>query len=324
MTIALTLTADGRFSIDPDLVALIENLPDHLTITAVFSRRDPSASQLERNELIETQVQSITSLSPKLHYQFIDDAIDQPEMEILGQRLEQTPAPQSLYIQRDGRLPFRIPLTWQTRLTLQRDLGGAFVALREERQEPIYVLQGHGELTPGGQHSCAALLKNLQFAGFAPKTLNEPDLAKLGRIPTDGALLIAGPTHPLGPDTIAKLSEFLTNGGRTFIAADWRIPTDLALVLRRQGIFIGAGVPTGIPQLLNQEPGPPAEVVNSIHQALTGSGRGFQLLVLDPNKHLFQNSPLTQPLRTSGQQLLSPTTTHRDLGPSSPYQHRQS
>lgn len=136
------VTPDGRFSIDQDLVALIEDLPEHLTITAVFSRRDSNASQLERNELIETQVQSITSLSLKLHYQFIDDVIDLPEMELLGRRLEQTPAPQSLYIQRDGRLPFRIPLTWQTRLTLQRDLGGAFVALREDRQEPVYVLQG--------------------------------------------------------------------------------------------------------------------------------------------------------------------------------------
>ena len=101
--------ADGRFSVDPDLAVIIDNLQHDIELIAVPSRAATlRVLRLARNETIEQQLQQFIALSPRLSYRFIDNQIDQPEMELLGQDLEQKPAPQSIYVKRDNRLPFRI------------------------------------------------------------------------------------------------------------------------------------------------------------------------------------------------------------------------
>ena len=78
----LDLTVDGRFSVQPELATLIENLADDVTVVGLFARSvDPTAPpitarQNELNETIEAQVQRLTELSPLLSYQFIDSEID--------------------------------------------------------------------------------------------------------------------------------------------------------------------------------------------------------------------------------------------------------
>ena len=209
---------------------------------------------------------------------------------------------------RDDRIPFRIPITGNTRFILQREFGGALVALAQDRTTPLYVLQGHGELSLTGDEACTVVLRELELAGFTPRPLNEPALDRLGRIPIDGVLLIPGAIHPLGHATIDKLSRYLRDGGAVFIAADWRTPDDLAIFLRRIGIIIAQGAVTNPADLLTDEPGPPGLVVNSVAFSLLGRDRRFDKITIDPEQHVFRFINHRRH-HCSGKQLMMPLST---------------
>ena len=55
----------------------------------------------------------------------------------------------AIYATRGDRA-FRIPLSPASRIYLQRDLGGALIALSTEHPTTAVIIQGHGELRPDG------------------------------------------------------------------------------------------------------------------------------------------------------------------------------
>jgi hypothetical protein len=179
-------------------------------------------------------------------YRHIDPVLHKPTLAEFKQRYREASSPAIYVVRPSTNRAFRIPLNNATRQVLQRDVGGALVALADPQPPQISLLQGHGELRPdggledGGDH----LIRALELAGFVVMPV-EP--ARGGKVSPNSLLLIAGPVAPLGPD-VELVRTHLADGGAAMILIDDRGPLDLALALRTRGILCGPALPAGLRQ----------------------------------------------------------------------------
>lgn len=311
----LDASADARFSLDPVLVDLASTLAEEVSLVALWSRRDDGRGEAALGRWLDERLKRLAASAPKLRLQHIDAILDQPEIERFAQEHGEAVAP-SLYVLREGRRPFRIPLTGALPFTWQRDLGGALVAVTSSTQTPVYVFQGHGELTldGGDAHGLSALLHRLELAGFARATrLGPAELSRWGRVPGDGILLIPGPTAPLGEEAVRALDAYLRDGGAAMILADHRCPDDLALLLRRWGLIIARGQVANLAELGSDLPSRgEVPVVHHVDASQRGPDRRFTRLLLGPGQGLASGvgpNPLTDQVAASRRTVISPDST---------------
>ncbi len=237
--LAADLSADRRFSIDPALATLAAAQTENVSITAFWG--NDAADVLDD---IETALQRIAGLSSHLRYRRIDPELQQPLKAAFESEHGCAVDAPALYLTR-GKQAFQINVHALLRRRLQREIGGALVALADPQPPLAAVLQGHGELRPGGggEDGCDLALRDLELAGFRVALL---DAARPGSFPAEALLVVPGPTAPLGSRDIADLDRHLHDGGSALVLADDRAPADLTAWLRRRGVLGGAGVPQDV------------------------------------------------------------------------------
>lgn len=101
----------------------------------------------------------------------------------------------------------------------------------------IYTLEGHGEVEMGTQ-----MTDNLERANYQVESLN---LLSSDSVPEDtGCLLIASPQSDLTEDEADKIIEYLQNGGKALIFADYTMEElpNFERVLESYGITPGGGI----------------------------------------------------------------------------------
>ncbi len=330
--IAWDLTPMRRFSVRPELQELLAGLDHPVDLVLVW---DPA--QHAQASYIRDHLERIAAQTPRLHLREIHAVRDQPRLDLLAQRLGAPPLRASLYALRPERPAFRLPLHPGSIHTLQRDLAGALINLRQDDPTPIYVLQGHGELPASdeGPEGCSRLLAYLRLGGYRVELLDParllgpapapsaepvdgaPDAAPdaepvdapppaggLGRIPKDGILLLPAPRASLGARTRAMIREFLVDGGRMLVLADRRIPPGLRALLRDWSLDVGDP---------HREPGAPAAIVRSLDAALRLPGRPFDVLLLGSDYGLNADGEtarqITGAAAATGQRVASPLSS---------------
>ncbi len=298
------LSADRRFSIDPALATLVEAQTEAVTITAFWG--NDYAGGLED---IETALQRIAGLSAQLRYRRIDPELQQPLKAAFETDHGAVDAP-ALYLTR-GKRAFRINVHALLRRRLQREVGGALVALADPRPPLAVVLQGHGELRPGGgrDDGCDLALRDLELSGFQ---LALVDAARPGSFPADALVIVPGPTAPLGARDVADLERHLHDGGSALVLADDRAPADLTAWLRRRGVLGGAGVPQDVIERRGvawvddaQAKLVPNGVLRSMANHLGGQE---DHLLLAGSECLNDQQEITRALAAGGRSLLLPRT----------------
>lgn len=290
-------SADRRFTLSPRLVQLIDTQQEPVELVAIWGTDAQAAL-----EPLEAMLKRMGTVSPKVTYRRIDPELQKPVLEKFREQYHDA-QPFTLYVTR-GERAFAIGISGYTRLVLQREVGGALVSLAQKKLPVAYVLEGHGELRPGGgtDNGGGMLRDSLALAGFQVQVI---DASTTQDPAPDGILVLAGPTSPLGERDIKRIDQHLHDGGGLLILADDQAPNDLIWWLRRHGVFVGG---PSAPDPAAETPNP-AQIVVTLSHFFKGQEAIF------PNHRLLVDGslinpqqPVTQALAAGGVPLLSPWT----------------
>ncbi|MCK6491135.1 MAG: GldG family protein [Planctomycetes bacterium] len=266
--LVLDLSADRRFTLSERLVRILAGQDQAVELVSIWSADEEGAF-----EPVRTALERMATVSPRVTHRHLDPELQKPLLAAFAERHREA-QPRSLYVVRGERV-FKIALGERSRLYLQRDVGGALLTLAEPTPPAAWLLQGHGELRPGGggEDGGDQLTHLLSLAGFQVEAVTP---ARSADPRADGVLVVAGPTAPLGARDLRLLGDHLRDGGSALVAVDDRCPADLGAWLRLRGLAPGPARP--------QDPGAffapdaacqPPMVLVSMRRHLAGQEVGF-------------------------------------------------
>lgn len=305
-------SADHRFSLSPALVTLLNQQQEPVELVSIWPMELDGVTRS-----ISDGLRLMDECAAKVTYRHIDPVLHKPTLAEFQQRYREASVPAIYVVRPSTNRAFRIPLNDSTRRVLQRDVGGALVALADPQPPQVSLLQGHGELRAGGGNDDGGdqLIRTMELAGFVV-TAVEP--ARGGKVPPGSLLLIAGPVAPLGPD-VELVRTHLADGGAAMVLLDDRGPLDLALYLRSRGVLCGPALPANLRQGLQggdlvaalgpNGPSLRPAIVASLRYHNVGQEAAFpHHNLLLAGELLDGEHPATQRAANSGQSVLSPWT----------------
>jgi hypothetical protein len=318
----LDLSADRRFTLSPELVSLIDAQREPTELVGIWGD-----GEADRFALLERQLEAIAARNRRLSWRRIDPELRKPALDDFAAH-HRGARTRGIYVCR-GERAIAIPLSEWTRVVLQREVGGALVALAEARPPRALLTQGHGELRPGAPPSDggAELMHALELGGFTVDVLADP----AGDLPPDALLVVAGPIGPaaggalFGERWLETLRRHLRDGGSLLLLGDDRLPPDLGAELRARGILGTWGVPKAFEEhgdrlaLLDGAAalGRPT-VIYAMERCVTleGAVRNANLLLGDAaGATINVTHPATSAAATSGVDVVSPRTAGIEVFP---------
>lgn len=205
------LSAEGRFTLSPQSIQVVESLPAPVHVTAFV--RDGSGGLLADLLRQYHRVSGAFQLrlvdpvkEPSLARQYEITQYETVVLE-LGSRSRRV-EPGNLYALGSSRseLEFRG----------EQAITRALVELGREQSLKVYFLTGHGEATPAD--SLGSLATYLEGEGYTIDTLN---LAQAGTVPEDATALVAsGPQSDLSEQEQEAIQSYLDQGGRLMLLVD--------------------------------------------------------------------------------------------------------
>lgn len=203
------LTEDKQNTLSPEMINVLENLPEKMTATAYFS-------QTPRNEAQTLLDNMKASSNGNFTYQFVDPEAKPVEAKNAG-------------VTGDGKIVIRLGDRSEIAdYADESEILRAINRLLNPEQRTVYFLAGHGELDieGSGQTGMATARQTLENKNYAVKTLY---LLADNRIPDDArVLIIAGPKQPISPVEVGLLNKYVNNGGALVIMEDPTPLTEMA------------------------------------------------------------------------------------------------
>ncbi len=259
----IDLTANRSFSISEQTAKILDNLEQPVKATAFFVQGGYGREDLE------TLFKSYASRGRgKFSYEFIDpDA-----MPTLARQYGLEEGEGSVTVLEYGDR--RQKVTGST----ESDITSAILKISRDVAKTVYVLQGHGELTPEdtSQQGFSLAKQAMERDNYTVKLLNlsigptatvtttlglsvppflTPTAGTYRSIPADAAaIVIAGPQTPIAEAEWKILSEWLDNGGKLFVLLDaldpstgledaleetWGVRVNDDLVIDLAGAYLG-------------------------------------------------------------------------------------
>jgi len=213
-------TETGAFTLAPQTVKIVQNLPREVKITAFFQTQGPEKAEF-RN-----LIDGYLSLSDKISVTYVDPDKSPSITKRYGVTTYGTLALES------GAQEAKVKEASEENLT------NALLKVTKDEKKKIYFLTGHGEKD----------LKDAQGPGYATaKSLLMQDayeveellLLQTGAVPDDAALLIAaGPEKPIAPQEQAAIETYLEKGGAVFLLVDPQSRFGMDATLARYGIHL--------------------------------------------------------------------------------------
>ncbi len=200
------LTEDQQYTLAPETLNTLKNLPEKVTARGFYSSR---ISRTGAERLLE---QYKLNSNGRFDYEFIDP-------------IKNPIAAEEAKITQDGTIVLSMGERQQTvRFASEQELTSGLMRLMNPESRAVYFISGHGEYIPevGGDRSLSLVKQTLENKNYKVETLN---LLASNKIPEDAeALVIAGPRNPLTESEIALLREFLAKGGGVVVMLE---PTPL-------------------------------------------------------------------------------------------------
>jgi len=213
-------TETGAFTLAPQTLKIVQNLPREVKITAFFQTQGPERAEF-RN-LIEGYLE----LSDKISVTYIDPDKSPSITKRYGVTTYGTLALES------GAQETKVKEASEENLT------NALLKVTKDEKKKIYFLTGHGEKD----------LKDTQGPGYATAKgmlmqdayeVEELLLLQTAAVPDDAALLIiAGPEKPVAPQEQAAIDKYLEKGGAVFLLVDPQSRFGMEDTLARYGIHL--------------------------------------------------------------------------------------
>ena len=211
-------------TLSPQSVRVLAELDEPVTIIGFFAAGD------YRRETFERLLDQYLYNSDHLSYLVID-----PDREPLkAQQYEPIPYG-SLLLQSGER-------TEVVYTPDEQDITSALLKVISEQKKVIYFLTGHQERDPNGYENEGYSMVGdaLRDQNYEVRTLN---LAVTTTVPADAALIVvAGPQTEFIEDELARLSSYLTQGGKALVMQDPLYDVGLDDVLLSWQVRFGEGV----------------------------------------------------------------------------------
>ncbi|UCD12095.1 MAG: Gldg family protein [Nitrospinaceae bacterium] len=211
-------TETGAFTLAPQTVKIVQNLPREVKITAFFQTQAPEKADFR--DLIEGYL----GLSDKISVTYVDPDKSPSITKRYGVTTYGTVALES------GAQETKVKEANEENLT------NALLKISKDEKKKIYFLTGHGEKD----------LKDAQGPGYSTaKSLLMQDayeveellLLQTAVVPDDAALLVAaGPEKPISPQEQAAIETYLDQGGAMFLLVDPQSSFGMEETLARYGI----------------------------------------------------------------------------------------
>lgn len=195
------LTANRRFTLSPQTLAVLASLPREVEVTAFLSESDGGRQALD--DLLSLY----RAAQPRLRAVFADLNRKPDLASRLGVSSERT-----VVFESGGRSERLSGIPDET------DVTNAILRVSRDRKTMVRFTVGNGERSLGGEgHGDISKLKHfLEAAGFAC----EPLLLGDGPVPAADAIALVGPKAPLSATAEAELSGFVDRGGSLLVCLE--------------------------------------------------------------------------------------------------------
>lgn len=214
-------TEGGYFTLAPQTIKFISNLPREVNLTAFFQTESPEKiafANLIAGYLEETD---------KIKLKYVDP--------------DKNPSVTKQYgVTTYGTLVLESG-TKETKIQnpTEENITNAFLKVTRDEQKTIYFLEGHKESSINSveNEGYATAKKNLEQDGFIVKPLL---LLQSGEIPKDASVLVVpGPKKPLQDEEHRAIENYLNSGGSVFMLIDPKSSSKMEPFLKKWGIELG-------------------------------------------------------------------------------------
>lgn len=300
------LSAQTRTDLSPRTLSLVKSLTNRVDVTMFYDREDPLYST------VSALLDEYHRQNPKITVNTVDytrDAVEAQAVKMkynLPSSLVEPHEKNWVIFDCEGRVKIfpgnglatysykQLPSTNKLEMNIDRKLAGfngemmfsaALLALNNPKPVNAYFLVGHGEANPVDDKDDTGYNK---FAVLVKQNYVEPRLLSLSgtnTVPADcGLLVIPAPVDPIPSDELAKINQYLSEGGRLFAMFNVRSighPTGLEKLLAGWGVRVGDYVVRDTKNSLSSE-GWDVLVKNFAKQPVVDSLIGSQLQLIYP------------------------------------------
>lgn len=217
-------TEGGYFTLAPQTIKFISNLPREVTLTAFFQTESPE--KIAFTNLISGYLEE----TDKIKLQYIDPDKNPSVTKQYGVTTYGTIALES------GAKETKIQNPTEENIT------NALLKVTRDEQKVIYFLEGHNEsaISSVENGGYATAKKNLEQDGFIVKPLL---LLQSGKIPKDASVLVVpGPKKPLQDEEQKAIENYLNSGGAVFMLIDPKSSSKMESFLIKWGIELGDNI----------------------------------------------------------------------------------
>lgn len=218
---SIDLTENRLFTLSSSSQTLVKSIGKPLNILIFDKQNNPDDQQL---------LDQYRRYNSNIKYQWID-----PELKpTLAQKYKVTELGQ-VYLD-DGNKTLLVQTLKQGERLSENHLSNAIIKIIQTKQPTLYILEGHGELSPneGQENSLSQAIKTLKDQNYQIKSLN---LADVSEIPKDAdVILVAGVKRPLLEGETNSLKTYLDNGGSLFVLIDPETEPNLTAIWEEWGI----------------------------------------------------------------------------------------
>lgn len=223
-TLRWDLTDDDRYTLSPSTQAVLDSLPEHVTITAWFTQEMPPDLALVRQDLKDMLVEYAARSHDQVEFSMVDPtgdeaAIRRAQQEGVRPLMAQTrekdkAANMQVFMGAVVRMAGRkavIPVV-QRGAALEWALTSAILEVQRTSKPTVGVMQGHGEPSTGA-------LDQLSL-GLDPTYMVEPTTIYEAYPINERfhALLLIDPVDSLPPGQLRRLEEYMAKGHGVVVA----------------------------------------------------------------------------------------------------------
>lgn len=202
------LTEDKSNTLSEETLQILATLPEKVAATAFYS------ATLDSSTADELLLKFKTNSNGKFDYTFVD-----PDTNPVAAR--------EAGITGDGKVMLQMGETKEiASFVSEEELARTMIRLISPEPRAVYFLQGHGEpnIEAGSELSYSIAKSTLETKNYTVGTLN---LLTDKTIPEDAlAIIIGGPTKPLGSREVTLLKKFVDEGGALIVMEDPRFFTE--------------------------------------------------------------------------------------------------
>ncbi|MBK8781787.1 MAG: GldG family protein [Anaerolineales bacterium] len=202
------LTEDKSNTLADETLQILATLPEKVTATAFYT------ASLDSSSADEILLKFKTNSNGKFDYSFVDPDTNPAAAREAG-------------ITGDGKILLQMGETKEiASFVSEEELARTMIRLISPEPRAVYFLQGHGEpsIETGGELSYSIAKSTMETKNYTVGTLN---LLTDKTIPEDAlAIIIAGPTKPLGTREVNLLKTYVDGGGSLIVMEDPRFFTE--------------------------------------------------------------------------------------------------